>query len=186
MYTHYINQLPKLLLLGFAIFIYSCQSESSISLEHQQFFDLKSYFQQEQDRLSKKYSTVTKIATIDGKTEKQTINEIDFKQELSLFIGSDINKISWLDKYTVDSVMVSSQLSSVNYTAKDDKLKTQFLSVNFQDQKVHQVKILRKNASIAAEMEQELNYNPLKGYSIENRQKTTLSDEHILRLEVSF
>ena len=128
----------------------------------------------------------TKKAIVDGVVEEQSGVSINFEEELALFVESDINKISWLDQYDVDSIFTGKQLTEVVYKAKKDKLKTNRLSVQFNANKVSRIDILRKTSSIAAKLEQALTYIPSEGYSIKSQQETSLSDPHVLELNVQF
>lgn len=169
-----------LVLIGVA-----CQQEAQLPMDNTQFFDLKAFFEKEQKQLTS-INRIIKKATVDGKVEEKTVNSINFEEELALFVDSDINKISWLDKYTVDSTFTNQVLSSISYQAKDEKLKTNLLAIQFEQDKVSHIKIIRKTSSIAAQLEQELTYTPLKGYTINSRQKTSLTDPHVLALDVQF
>jgi len=168
-----------------SVFLVSCQPETQLSPDQTRFFDLKAFFQKEQERLAD-INGATKKAIIDGKIEEKTGVAINFEEELALFIESDINKISWLDQYDVDSIFTDNQLTEIVYNAKKEKLKTNRLSVQFKANKVSRIDILRKTSSIAAELEQELSYIPTEGYSIKSRQETSLSDPHVLELNVQF
>jgi len=177
--------LKYLLLFLISFFLFSCQQESNSSLQHRHFFDLKDYFKNEQARLTK-INKVIKKANIDGKLEEKTLEGVNFKEELALFADSDINKISWLDKYDADTTRQGNDIVQINYLAKDKNLKTNSLSIFYQNNKVNQINIIRKTSSIAAELEQELIYKPSSGYSIKSLQQTSLSDPHVLELDVQF
>lgn len=173
-------------LIGLLMLIASCAKEEAKDLVVPgQFFDLKTFFNQESERL-KNIDEVKKKAIVDGKEEIKIVEGFKFMEELALFIDSDINRIAWLDRYEVDSIFSADVLSEIVYKAKDDKLKTNVLSIQFKNKAVNQIKIIRKTSSIAAKLEQELIYQPNQGYSIKSSQKTSLSDPHILALDVQF
>lgn len=164
----------------------ACVDNSADSVAEQtQFFDLKTYFEKEYPRLEQ-VKKVVKKAVVDGVEEQKTVDAINFKEELALFVDSDINKISWLDRYVVDSLFADQQLQQLTYQAKDVNLKTNRLVVSFQNEKVSKIEIFRKTESIAATLEQQLIYQPDSGYSIESKQQTSFSKPYVLALDVQF
>lgn len=180
-------QIQKIVLLFMLTsFLTACQPEVEIPVEDQQFFDLKAFFKKEQLHLND-IKEVVKKAIIDGQPEEKTVKAINFEEELALFIDSDINKIAWLDRYEIDSISGDNgQLERIVYQAKDDKLKTNRLSIHFEKEAVQKIEIIRKTSSIAADLDQELIYIPQQGYSIKSRQQTSLSAPHVLELDVQF
>lgn len=181
-----MRKVNYLFVLWISISLWTCTDNSNVTIPGQtQFFDLKSYFEQEYKRLDK-VEKVIKKADIAGQVEEKTVSGIDFKTELALFVDSDINKVSWLDKYEVDSIHQNNQLSQLVYKAKDGQLKTNKLSIFFAEEKVRRIEIIRKTGSIAATLKQELIYEPATGYSVKSIQHTSLSEPYVLALDVRF
>ncbi len=178
-------KLKYLVFLLFILSIFSCQKKESANVSYDSFFDLKDYFEKEQNRLQT-VKQISKSVSIDGKVEERVFEDFDLTEELALFVDSDINKILWLDKYEVDSLFKGGDLSEILYQAKSEKMKTNQLRIFFNDQRLDSIHILRKTSSIAAELQQKLIYLPASGYSIESRQKTSLSDVNILKVNVEF
>ena len=162
-----------------------CAAETVVTVQSQPFFDLKSFFSQEQEQLNS-IKKVIKKATIDGVVEEKTMDSFDMKKELALFVDSDINKAAWLDKYNVDSIYNGKILTQLTYIAKEDDLKTKHLAIHFTKGLVDSIYIIRKTTSLVAKLEQHLKYVPHKGYSIESQQKTSLSAAYVLELDVQF
>ncbi len=171
--------------------ISSCQNDNTSATDavkpQAAFFDLKAYFQQEEERLSS-LAQIRKQTQVGEEQEVQTIDQPDLKAELDIFTQSDINKIAWLDKYQVDTTWYQvGQMKQLTYQAIDEKLKTKRLHIDFQpDGQVIQIDILRSNTSLIASLEQRLNYRPQEGYRIESRQQTSISDESALVVDVQF
>ena len=180
-----MNLVKSFLFVAIAMVLFSCQDTPGVPIEQPHFFDLKAFFSEEMERL-KNVNKLNKKALIDGNLEEKTIEGIDLKKELALFVDSDINKVSWLDKYETDSTFNKEVLTQITYKAKDERLKTNRLAVHFEQGKVDSIEIIRKSSSLAAELEQYLIYLPAKGYSIESRQKTSFSKAHVLKLDVLF
>lgn len=173
------------------LFLFACHPDSyrdkpGINVTDQRFFDLSTYFKGEQERLQQLSTSFTKKAVVNGKEEIKQLESLDFKKELAMFVDSDINKIAWLDKYEVDSIFANGSLQSIEYKTNDQSLKTQGLTIQFDQAKVARVDILRKSTSIAANIKQELSYQPNIGYSIVSTQNTQLADPEVIELEVKF
>jgi hypothetical protein len=176
----------KLIFFSLIIALFSsCSDKPTITNVSEPFFDLKTFFIQERDKLKDIKKTIKK-ASVDGVVEEKTVDSIDLEKELALFVDSDINKIAWQDKYKVDSLFSNNKLSQVDYLAKDDQLKTNQLTVYFNNDDVDSIIIIRRITSLVANIEQHLKYVPSRGYSIKSRQETSLSSVHVLELDVQF
>lgn len=171
------------LLLGLA----SCSAPETTTLPLQEsFFDLEGYFSEEAERLAS-VKRIRKKTSVDGKTEENTIEEPDLAKALKVFEAAGINRTAWLDKYVVDSLMgTDGMLRRLNYQALDEEMKTRSLDIIFKGTAVDSILIVRSSSSVVANMEQHLSYVPLSGFSIQSKQKTSLSDEHVLAVEVQF
>lgn len=115
--------------------------------------------------------SLTKILSLNGKSDTLNVKYPDFELELDVFKNADINKPALSDKYTVDSIFSSDKLYKIRYTAKSDKLKIRKLSVQFDGQnKVVFVDIRSFNGSPMTKNVQYLTYQPNSGYVIKNEQ----------------
>lgn len=182
-------RLLHLLLAGLlAVLTFHCQSSAGAGLDQEEksFFDLRAFFEEEIVRLQAENPKVKKEIEINGKQEQKTQEEVDFEKELAIFIRSDINKPAWRDKYGVDSVVVSNDLIRVDYVALDSTLKTRLLSIEFEDAVVNKVMITNKTNSPLIQSQQQLTFEPKKGYQISNQQDLSLSDDSSLRIVATF
>ena len=184
----HFQQLFALLLL--ALFSFNCTSSIAEAEVPENapliFFDLKSYINQEVDRLRNEKTQVQKQIELGDKKESIQPKEIDFQQELAIFLNSDINKLAWQEKYQADSTVQNGQLTRIHYQAIDTTLRTKLLSIDYMDGDVDQIVIENSTQSIVAKTHQKLIYQPKKGYSINNEQKTLFSKKQQLKLEVEF
>ncbi len=173
-------------LVGLIIFLSTCIDESGVRNQKLAFFDLKGYFEKQLEILPQNTS-VYKITSVNGNRIEKKIDSIDFSQELKVFEESDINKVAWIDKYEVDSIFDDKgSLYQIVYQSTDEKLKTQRLSISFDQNTIDSIEIFNNASGSVAKLEQHLQYIPSFGYSIESKQKTTFSDEHVLMVEVRF
>ena len=152
------------------------------------FFDLKTYFNNQVDQLNKDQVPVKKTITFEGKTETKELKALNFEDELKLFIDSDINKTSWTDKYQTDSILTNSgKLQQVNYTAKDETLRTRAIRLFYDRvEAIAKIEIHNLGDGLITRSEQFLTFEEVKGYQIKNLQKVTLSDERELIINVEF
>lgn len=115
--------------------------------------------------------SLSKILTLNGEMDTLYIDQPDFESELDVFIKSDINRPSLSDKYSVDSLVNSGELYKIIYTAKDEKVNTRKLSIQFDSQnKVMFVDIRLFNGSPITKNVQHIKYIPKVGYKIKDEQ----------------
>ena len=175
-----------LFLLSTGIFHTDCAEDTGMVKKQLSFFDLKGYFNDQKTSLSA-IRKVKKTTFIDGKQIEKELDSIDFDQELIVFEQSDINKVAWMDKYLVDSIYdKNGMLNQVIYKATDDNLRTQQMQISFNQNGVDTVSIYNNSSSKVVKLEQRLQYIPSYGYSIESKQKTAISAEHVVAVEVQF
>lgn len=150
------------------------------------FFDLSEYFNQEIAALET-VAEIQKNASINGLEEKQVIQKPDFAQELQLFIASDINRASWLDKYSIDSLLAENgELQQLTYTALEDKLRTRKVVIDFNNENVSHIHIINTTDNVIAQTKQELSYIPQKGYNISSFQDVLFSEPRNMDIKVLF
>lgn len=166
----------------------SCGTEKEVKKEEQAtFFDLKTYFETELNRLAAANVSIKKSITNKGKVEQKKINDLDWKAELALFVRGDINKPSWIEKYTVDSTFnTNQQLTQLLYQTNDEEMYTQVLDIKFQENKVHSIIIVNNVNNAVYASQQYLKYIPSLGYSIDKTQDVTLFDKETYKVEVEF
>jgi hypothetical protein len=150
------------------------------------FFDLKAYFQSETGRLDL-FASIEKTVSINGKKETRRVDNNDVSKNLSIFSDSDINRLAWKDKYAVDSIKNNlGELQSLLYMAIDKNMKTQMLSVSFQERIVDSIFIVTQVNGFATDNKKEMVYIPKKGYRILSNQKTLLGTPREIFVEVKY
>jgi hypothetical protein len=165
----------------------SCELTTVPATKNQDsFFDLKAFFQSETSRLDP-FASIEKTVSINGKKETKQISNNDVSKNLSIFSDSDINRLAWKDKYTVDSIKNNlGELQSLLYTAIDKNMKTQVLNVSFQDQRVDSILIVTQVNGFATDNKKEMVYIPQKGYRILSTQKTLLGNPREVFVAVKY
>ena len=170
--------------------IYSCgnttASKPTEDIPTLDYFDLKGFIKSEIARLSQK-SSFSKTAYVNGDKETNKFNKINLQNELKPFSDSDINKPSWIGKYNADSTFnEKNELIRLYYQAKDDKLKTKTLAIDFIENDVSKITIENATSSSVANTFQTLIYHSNKGFSIESKQDVSLMEENNFKIEVTF
>ncbi len=170
--------------------VFSCSSQehqTSQLKDHQAvFFDLDAYFDSEMKRLSGSDLALTKVANLNGKEEKIAPQILDYQEELKVFRQSDINRLSWLDKYQSDTLSEAGKITKIVYTALEDKLKTKKIEILYDKDAVSSIAIENSSSSLVASGRQKLMYQPQSGYSIDNEQKILFGNKRHLHVAVSF
>jgi len=161
-------------------------SSSQKAVVEKPFFDLKNYFTQEIERLAEK-KNVTKKALFNGKEESKIIENPNFENDLIIFSNTDINRTAWLEKYSIDSTLNAQQeLTSIDYAALDNKLKTKSVRVEFVNNVVSSIEITTAGNSAISKTENYLKYSPTKGYSIKSKQDVKLVSKNDINIQVIF
>ncbi len=150
------------------------------------FYDLETFFSGEVERLQREQPAVDKTVTLDGQSEFQQLDSLDYRDELSVFQNSDINRAAWWDKYAIDSTFSRDRLSSIQYTAREADLKIRSVSIQFENEKVSRIDIESRTDSPTATMDRKMHYEPQSGYRIETRQNVTFSKPRKMTVEVNF
>ena len=93
------------------------------------FFDLAGFARREQLRLSA-LGPVEKSVNLDGKEERRILKRPDWKAEMDLLAGADINKPAWKDSYRADTLRnEDGSPSMLDYRSVDPKLRVQRLEI---------------------------------------------------------
>jgi len=150
------------------------------------FFDLKGYMSGQVEALKVSKPRVKKRVSINGKSEEQLSDHINFEEELAIFINSDINKPAWSDKYSKDSSFVGGQLQNIRYLAKEEKLKTQMLQVSFSGGAVSKIELKNRASAAIVTAEEVMTYTPGKGYSIIYKEIPVLAEAKNFSVEAVF
>lgn len=159
----------KILLFFFILSFTSCTSESKNEVHDIYFFDLKSYFTKEAEKLTKQKLLINKSIEHNGTLEKKKLKIDSWLNEFALFIESDINKVSWKNSYSIDSIS-----NKEIYKAKDPDLKTQYIEVSFKNNHPVIIKIINKTHNYLYKTDEILEYFPDSLYIINKKQEVRL------------
>lgn len=170
--------------------LYSCDFNSSSSgsekAEDLYFFDLAGFFNQEIQQLNHKGVKAKKEVQYNDKQDVLQNQKLDYEKELAVFVHSDINKLSWREKYQADTLKEGNEIRLITYKALDEQLKTRKIAITFDQNQVSQIAIQNRLKSIMASTWQNLEYVPGKGYQVHGTQQMRLAGKDKMGIEVEF
>jgi hypothetical protein len=181
--------IAPLALLCLGLSLPACQSGASTTDNKQEdafFFNLKNFFEAEIARLDQgKIAGIKKVQFNQEKDETKS-QILNYAKELEVFVNSDINKLSWRDKYSGDTSLVNGQIQKIVYKALDEHLKTREVVILFEGAKVSDIRIKNRLKSIIADARQNLRYRPQEGYEIRGTQNMSAAGDASVGVEVVF
>jgi hypothetical protein len=182
--------MPKYILLFFALaLIWSCNSPDATkkpTKEDPYFFDLTGFFNAEIKHLNSAQTKANKTVRYNEKEDVLSNQKLDYQKELAVFVHSDINKLSWREKYSADTLKEGNEIRSITYKALDEQLKTRKIAISFDQNEVAQIAIENRLKSIMASTWQTLEYVPGKRYQVHGKQKMRLAGVDRMGIEVEF
>lgn len=132
---------------------------------------MKGYFTKEVKRLQKQKPVIEKTAHLNKQHETQTLSNINWEQELSSFIESDINKPAFKGFYTQ-----TNENGEDIYRATQAKLKTQELKIlRRKNGSIERISISNHNENALYTSDEYLEYCPDSVYQIVKRQEVRIS-----------
>jgi len=165
-----------------ALSLPSCKPDNLKQGAVKEYFDIKGYFENRAAQLSKQHPAITKTVVHNGAAENKTVEISNWKNELSLFIESDINKPAWKGKYSkIDSS------GAVVYKAKDTDVKTRRIVISKAGNgNVKQISIYNEVNNLLYNTSETLNYFPDSAYTIEKYQKVKLLGANTYKITGKF
>jgi hypothetical protein len=177
------------IMLGSVIFFsLSCTKNSSTLIVQKPYFDLTGFFDDQISQLYKDSSIIIKTANINGNTDQHEMPWTDWRKEFALFYASDINKGSFIGKYTVDTTTIDSLEKRITYKAIDKDLRTSLMEVNLSahDNSIKLLHIINKSDHFLSSNMEELYYEPLKSYIVKSTQQMKLfgNDSYLIKGDI--
>ena len=193
-YSVYVkkNRLMPKYILGVLVLalLVSCNARDSTNATTEQedpyFFDLAGFFNAEIKQLNSAQIKAHKTVKYNEKADVLPNQKLDYEKELAVFVHSDINKLSWREKYSADTLRKGTEIRLITYKALDEQLKTQKIAISFDQNQVAQIAIKNHLKSIMANTWQELQYVPGKGYQVHGKQQMRMAGEDTMGIEVEF
>lgn len=176
-------------LLSILALLYSCNkadtSDNGVT-EQDYFFNLRDYMEAEIARLEKDRPKVKKVIAINENSEEVPTDTINYAKELAIFKNSDINRVAWIGKYDGDTVLTNGVIEKITYKARQKKLRTRFMIIDFAKGVPTRIKIQNQTDSPVLKATQDLVYDPQDGFAIIQEQKVRALDKKFLKIEVNY
>lgn len=163
----------RIFFFGFLIIlIVSCSQQDQNKTQVTAYFNLKDYFENEADRLTKNNLKLNKSVAINGVTEQKMIEIKDYKSEFSSFIASDINKASWRGAFAIKK-----EQNHITYSSNNEKIPVKKVEITYQNNKLTSIRIITRTDNILYHSTDSLSYFPDSLYEIKKLQKIKLIKE---------
>ncbi len=157
-----------ILILFFSIILVSC--DDPIPKSNKKYFDIKSFFEREAQRLSSIKKGVEKTVSRNGYKETRKFNSLNWMNEFNLFIESDINKPAWKDRY-----QISQKNNFTIYMALDSNLRTRYILIKRKTNgTIDYIEILNKTINSLYQSSEQLTYLVDSVYYIKKQQNVRL------------
>ncbi|MEJ5994223.1 hypothetical protein WG904_07280 [Pedobacter sp. Du54] len=163
----------RLVSIGLLILILSsCTANEQNKPQSDAYFNIKGYFETEANRLNQLQLPIDKSVAINGIAEQKIVKIKDFKNELSSFIASDINKASWRGSYTVKK-----DRDNELYTTTNEKIPIKKIAIHYLNQKIKWIQVIGMTDNLLYHSSDSLTYFPDSLYEIKKTQKIRLLKE---------
>jgi hypothetical protein len=160
------------LMVGFS----ACQSGSA-EMRVKKYYDLKGLVEKQIEALKSEKPKIQKSISMNETLENQTIDSLDWSQELDFFIQADLNKPAFVSSYRTDSSTMG-----VKYFLKEtENLPVKFLEINRMGEDGIEVRALVSNNNYLYDTERNLKLAIKQGqlldYQIDGFQKVVFGEK---------
>jgi hypothetical protein len=164
----------------------ACQAPPPASGGEQPFFDLDTFFEEEvQNNIHR--NAVEKTITLNGETQRQKIGDWDAERDLDGFRALNINRPAWRDQYHIDSILdAEGRLQELRYAAQDSSLRIRGVAVEWEEDRVSEVRVEKYIRNRIVFFHQKLVYRPEEGYRLWRAQKVPLTKRSELEVSVTY
>jgi len=152
----------------FVLIIASCNGTEQRSPPR--YIDLRKFFEDETVRFEKSKVKIDKSVSRNGVSERKKNISVDWKNEFSLFIESDINKPAWRNSYKI-----TEDSRHILYAAIDSNLRTRSILMKKDGEgRLIQISIINQTRSSLYNSTENLRYVRDSMYTIIKHQDITL------------
>lgn len=162
-------------------FCCSCKTEPEENITPV-YFDMKSFFENEADRMQNHNFSLRKTILTSDNTESHFFDSANWVNEFKSFIECDINRKAWINSYRVDSIIIGKS-TLVKYVAKDPTLLISTIQIIFKANIPHSIQVVKKNDKQFYAHFNYLRYVPEKYFIIDNWQKINFTENIHIKIE---
>lgn len=180
---------PLPILLLSAVLLGSCQQDpTEIYFEDQRFYyDLPKCMSYQAETLERMGKHVRKRLTKDGQTQVVERGEVNWKEELELFIDSDINRPAWRGAFRADTVVLERMLVITYQTEnREIPVKSVVVTLDRENRQCLRLTIERGSDNFLYTSSQKLFFTPGEGYIIKGHLKVPFIFESEFSVESTF
>lgn len=169
------------------IFFLACTDNSShkesISVKY---FSINNFIDNQIKYLKKMNPEISKTITYNSKIETQTLTDIDWEKELSVFKEYDINKPAWSNSYLIDTINNDTLSYDINYTTQDSSLSIKNLLVKFYNNKAVGFYANINSENFLYNIQKKVQYSISTGYSISENQNIKFYKDSEFKINAQF
>jgi hypothetical protein len=149
------------------------------------FFDLKAFAEKEAITNKTRELKLQKSISINEDKELIRPDSIDWEDELRPLSNNDINKSSWVDKFSSDTSDIPGG-KRYTYVSEDKEIPVKKLVVEVNEQEeVTKIQVKNRQRNPLYKSSQDITYLPDKGYTVKGSQKAFLLKEHTYLIQAT-
>ncbi len=129
----------KKVILGIVLLLSTsaCQ-QANVESNAKAYFSLKGFIDNQLKHIQLSGKSFLKVVKVNDHFEIKKIKSVDLSEDLTNFLGYDINKKAWKNSFAKDSDAVN---QTVNYTAQEDYIPVKKCSVNYDGKSIIKVRL---------------------------------------------
>ncbi|TVR80261.1 MAG: hypothetical protein EA412_04950 [Chitinophagaceae bacterium] len=151
-------------------------------------YDIRSLMKEVTEDLITRNPEVEKEIRLNGSVEVKRLQIDNWENELFIFTEADINRPSYVGKYSIDTINIAGGNILLHYVAKEENLTTKEMKVYLSDfhSKPDSLMIRTASENFLNQTTQKMKFIPGKGYSLEGYQNIWLLNPREIFIEVMF
>lgn len=155
--------------------------------DQRNYYDLPQCMRQQVDALNKMGKSVRKKLTKDGLTQVLEKSDVNWAEELELFIDSDINRPAWRGAFITDTVHLE-RMFVISYRTENKEIpvKNVVVTIDRENKQCLKVSIDRLTDNFLYTSVQKLFFTPGEGYTIKGNLKVHFLFESEFAVESTF
>lgn len=169
-------------LISFFLLFISCNMQPDEQQKNTKaYFDLKTYFRKEAERLTAADRLVTKMVSINDSSETKSLKITDWKKELSVISDADINKASWKGAF-----LIKRKKNLLIYSTSDEKVNVKKVIITYKNDKPSGFLLLLRTRNSLYTSTDSLSYYPDSLYTVNKTQDIRFLSKKRYKVEILF
>lgn len=167
----------------------SCDKDvADVYYEDQRYYyDLPKFFEAQIDNLKDKGQWVRKHVTKDGHSHIIERGNIDWTEELGVFLDSDINRPAWRGEFKVDTIKLEREYVITYKTANEQiPVKNVVVTIDRDSKQCLKLTVDRHTENFLYESDQSLYFTTGEGYMMKGKLSVTLLFDSEYSIDTEF